>query len=236
MQVRRANKGDLKEVYKLYCDGFKDFKPSLPFEDKIINDETCYVLIYNAKIIGMIVAIPCWYNGVKGNQPHALTIAKEHRGNHLGLFFFNEMLKDRCSMGDRFSVMLPAYDFLYEYYSKLGFESIKANSIIIDRNSFIKYDGEVVKYEDRFKSFCFNSAIANGDYVQSNPCLICGCKSKDNNYIKVTDCLPDDSGIIKSLVKSKIYLPNENGNEKYGMIINYDGQVRQGIFPWLTNY
>ena len=206
MQVRRANKGDLKEVYKLYCDGFNDGAPSLPFSEKIINDETCYVLILNNKVIGMLVAIPCWYNDIKGNQPHALTIAKEYRGKHFGLYFFKEMLKDRYSVGDKFSVMLPAYDYLYSYYSKLGFEPIQAISKIVDMDSIIKYDGEILKYEDKFKYFCCKSAIANGDYVQSNPFFIVVQKSKDNNYIRVTDCLPDDLGVIKPLVKSKIYL------------------------------
>lgn len=235
--VRKVKPNELSLVHKLYKSGFDDKSADLPFEHKIIDAESCYVLMHINDIIGIIVAIPCNYDGEKGHQAHALTVDIKYRGKHLGLYLLSEMIKDRQLAGDKFSIMLPAYDSLYDYYSKLGYKAISARNQIISKNENIRYKGSLVEYSDSFKRYCLQSAEFNGSYIQKESCIICATKSNESDILSVFDCYPDKFGnIIYTLNhKSKIYLPDNNGIEKFGMIKNLDNKTRPGIFPWLTN-
>lgn len=143
----------------------------------------------------------------------------------------------RNRYGDKFSIMLPAYDNLYDYYSKLGYNAIAATSKIISQNENIICNNDLVEYADNFKKYCLQSAICNGSYIQKAPCIICTTYDVDSEIYTIFDCYPDICGnIIYTLkFKSKIYLPDNNGKEKFGMIKNLDKTNRNGIFPWLTN-
>lgn len=235
--VRKAKQNELYLIHKLYKMGFDDKCANLPFEYKIINTESCYVLMYLNNIIGIIIAIPCNYKGEKGHQAHALTIDYRYRGKHLGLYLFNEMIKDRQSIGDKFSIMLPANYGLYDYYSNLGYTAITAKSKIISYDEKVKYTGDLLIYSEKFMEYCLESARLNNGIVQEKPCIICATKTVDSNVMVVYDCYPDVQGNIHYKLdnKSKIYIPDENGDEVFGMIRNFDNKTRHGIFPWLTN-
>lgn len=235
--VRKMKIDELSLVKKLYQLGFDDESANLPFEYRIIDNESCYVLQNGANIIGMIVAIPCSYKGEKGHQAYALTIDAKFRGKHLGVYLLDEMVKNRKAAGDKFSIMLPAYDGLYDYYSTLGYNAIAATSKIISQNENLICNNDLVEYTDNFKKYCLQSAICNGSYIQKDPCIICTSYDAESGIHTIFDCYPDIYGsiIYKLSFKSKIYLPDNNGKEKFGMIKNLDKTNRNGIFPWLTN-
>lgn len=235
--VRKPKHNELPLILSLYKSGFVDECPDVPFKYNVISEETSYVLLHENKIIGMIVFIPCYYKGEKGHQAHALTIDKDYRGKHLGLYLFDEMIKERQLAGDKFSIMLPAYFGLYDYYSNLGYKAITAKSKIVSYGENIKYTGDLVIYSDKYKEYCLESAKLNSGIVQENPCIICSTKSVDSEIMIAYDCYPDVQGNIHYKLdnKSRIYIPDKNGNEVFGMIKNFDNKTRHGIFPWLTN-
>lgn len=236
-RVRPIKQNELSEVYELYKLGFADKCPYLPFEYGIINTETCYVLLLNDSIVGMVVTIPCNFNEEKGHQIHALTIRTNYRGEKLGLLLLDGVLRLRQTKGDKFSILVPAEERLYNYYSKLGYKTILATSKVLAANDKIIFTGGLIKYNDDFKAYCLQSAKLNDCYTQIDPCMMCAAKDNNSDTLLISDCFPDISGnIVNSLNhRIKIYLPDNNGKEKFGMVKNYDNKNRNGVFPWLTN-
>lgn len=236
-KVRSIKKDELSLVSELYKLGFNDKCPYLPFEYKIINTESRYVLLLNNTIIGMVVTIPCYYNKEKGHQIYALTIKNEFRGEKLGLLLLGEVLNYRKFIGDKFSILVPSNERLYNYYSKLGYKTISATSKVLAANDKIIFTGGLIKYNDDFKAYCLQSAKLNDCYTQIDPCMMCAAKDNNSDTLLINDCCPDISGNIANSLnhRIKIYLPDNNGKEKFGMVKNYDNKNRNGVFPWLTN-
>lgn len=236
-RVRQIKQDELSVVYELYKLGFDDKCPNLPFKYGIINTETCYVLLLNNSIIGMVVTIPCYFNEEKGHQIHALTIKNEFRGEKLGLLLLGEVLNYRKFIGDKFSILVPSNERLYNYYSKLGYKDIVTMGKVLAPNDKIVYTGGLVKYNDDFKTYCLQSAKLNNCYTQIDPCMICAEKEANLDTLSIIDCYPDMSGnIVNSLnYKIKIYLPDNHGNRRFGMAKSFDNKKRYGILPWLTN-
>lgn len=120
------------------------------FLDKCVN-KSCLGYFENDKLVSMLFLIDCTYCGCKGKYVYAVATDEKCRGRGYASSLINEA---KTQMSD-FLWLIPATESLFEYYSRLGFEtrlytdSRFENSIIFNESEEViaeLYDGSEFEY------------------------------------------------------------------------------------------
>ena len=236
IKIRKSLKSDIESLISIYKKCFpEDLSPQLPFKYKIISPDTCFVALYDNQVVAMLSAIPIKYGNDKGHQLFALATDPLYQKLGIATLLFNEVDKILKNVGSKFSILIPATESLYSYYKKQGYTNIPAKTITLMPQEKLHYPFKQIKYPNKFKTYCLNSAIQNNEEATYKGNLICGTP-KDKEVV-VYDYMPNSQGFIinKSKKTYSFRLPCNSSNEYFGMIKNFDNSIREGIFPLLSN-
>lgn len=131
-----------------------------------ISTEICYCIAEDEKLISALYLVPCSINFEERLQGHYLYGAStlpNYRGKGYMRRLINYALENAKQNGDRFSALLPAEKSLYNYYERLGYESLFTAKCFT-----IEYD-EIEDFNDKDK-LLINSSFDNIQQLRFNIC------------------------------------------------------------------
>lgn len=142
---------DREQIISLWQDVFGDSREDIEFFLDNCKNKSCLGYFADGKLVSMAFLIDCFYAFFKGQYIYAVCTDGLYRNNGFASLIINEAKK--C-MKD-FLWLIPAEDYLFDYYAKFGFEiklysdSAYANVIRFNEGKEIieyLYEGSVYKY------------------------------------------------------------------------------------------
>lgn len=140
-----------KQIISLWYDVFGDDEAYINYFLDSCKNKSCLGYFENDSLVSMLFMIECEYCGCKGEYLYAVCTEENYRGRGHAALLVEEAKK---YMSD-FLWLIPANESLFNYYSKLGFETkLFTASNYIDKVVFYEnneiaaelYDGSEFKY------------------------------------------------------------------------------------------
>ena len=149
MVITFAKKEDKDEIIALWQEAFLEKREDIePFVDEYFE---CFVLLKsNETVCSMLSMIPVFINDEKGRYIYAVATKKEYQNRGYSsklLEYVNEYINMN---NEKFSVLVPASDSLFDFYEKRGYNTINCiekNIISCDKIEEKKY--EIKKIEEK---------------------------------------------------------------------------------------
>ncbi len=136
IKLRKAEEKDINSLKELFKDVFNESEEALDlFFKRIYKLEICYVCYEGDELIAMVYIIPTTINSRKAGYLYAAATKDEYRGAGImkGLIHYALSIT-----AQEVCVTLPANDSLYDYYAKLGFKELTANTAEVSREELEK--------------------------------------------------------------------------------------------------
>jgi GNAT superfamily N-acetyltransferase len=246
------NSEQLKQIW-LSC--FED-KPEAV--DLFFSENKGQLSAYAAKLDGKAVAavylLKCSLNDLKAHYLCGAATLAQHRGQGIMTGLIEYALEDAKKDGDVFSLLFPASNSLYGYYSRLGYKAnCSAELKAFARNELEKLavgKSEIAADYEQLQLRCFknNFLLQNNNFIEfakkyyklygikvieSKSCLAFVEESSGKAEVFYA-AYCDFSELAKSLVENTtadsfliIDKAKENSNkEKYGMLLSLDENIK----------
>ena len=249
----KADFNDIPQLKALWISVFEEEKTAVDcFFDCNKNDFAMYCVKDSSKIVSALYLLPTLLNGQKAHYLCGAATLKEYRSNGIMGRLIEYALSDAHKNGDKYSLLLPANENLYHYYSKFGYtQDCSANRITLTRaqmktDAIAKVCAEI-DYE-KIQKNCYKSnfLLWNNKFIEfaKNYYGFYGVKfvcsensfalvSEDDGYADVFYSIYSDFEELNSLLLANFTSEKfvftgkfENAKtEKYGMIKPLDENV-----------
>lgn len=113
---------DTPQLKSLWANIFEEEKSAVDyFFDCNKDDFSAYCVKDNDKIVSALYLLPALLNGQKAHYLCGAATLHEYRNNGIMGKLIEYALNDAHKNGDKYSLLLPANDNLYSFYSKFGY-------------------------------------------------------------------------------------------------------------------
>ncbi len=207
LKLRVSEKEDVSSLKELFKSVFDENEKALElFFKRIFKPEICYVCYDGETLAAMVYIIPTTINSRKAGYLYAAATKDEFRGAGImkGLIHYALSIT-----AQEVCVTLPASDSLYDYYRKLGFAELTANTAQLSRSEI----------EKLAKPFELSELVVGGYCGIRNRALKDNFLFWNNNYI---DCAFE----YNALYGAKIIKNN------FGYAVAYD----EGEFCYVSEF
>lgn len=245
MVITFAKKEDKDEIIALWQEAFLEKREDIePFVDEYF--EYFVLLKRNETVCSMLSMIPVFINDEKGRYIYAVATKKEYQNRGYSsklLEYVNEYININ---NEKFSVLVPASDSLFDFYEKRGYNTINCiekNSITCDKIEENDYEIKTIDEKEYYSKRCDKlenytlikwsekdllniKNIYGGEflYIENIDALVFGFCYNKNFIAKEILCKNENLGYVFGTIKrefnpEKIEYVTE-GNEKFAMINN----------------
>ena len=138
---RSAEKSDIPRLKRLWLDCFDDSPDAVDlfFERNIFGDSyssgcRAYVAVLGDEAVAAVYLIVCSLNGERGHYMCGVATDERFRSRGIMRGLIGFALDRARHLGERFSLLFPSGDSLYDYYARLGYrEGCTARCVIVER-------------------------------------------------------------------------------------------------------
>lgn len=129
--------------------------------DKHFNNFVAYIAKDNSKIVSALYLIKCKLNGKNAHYLCGAGTSTQYRGKRIMGRLIEFALNDAKNDGDVYSVLMPASDSLYRFYTKFGYaKNCNAKIVKLSRNELesISVKGEKADCSiEKMQTVCFKN-------------------------------------------------------------------------------
>lgn len=243
MIITFAKKDDKDEILDLWQEAFLEKREDIePFVDEYF--EYFVLLKSNETVCSMLSMMPVFINDEKGRYIYAVATKKEYQNRGYSsrlLEYVNEYININ---NEKFSVLVPANDSLFDFYKKRGYNTISCvekNSIMCEKIAENDYEIKTIdekeyyqKRSEKLKNYTLIKwsekdllnikKIYGGEflYIEKADALIFGFCYNQKFIAKEILCEKENLEYVFGAIKRE-FSPEEinyvtKGNEKFAMI------------------
>lgn len=165
---------DKNQIIRLWQDVFGDSKEDIDFFLDNCHNKSCLGYFHENELVSMLFLIDCYYAGAKGKYIYAVCTDNRYRKKG----FASSLINEAKSFMNDFLWLIPAKNYLFEYYAEFGFETKLYTSY--EYEHIIKFDesSEITEYLYEGSSFDLPKGMMFS-YLNF-PCGCTGMKIKEN--------------------------------------------------------
>ena len=248
---RKANKNDIPKLKSLWIDTFDEAETAVNiFFDNTMSYTSVYCAESEEEIVSAVYLIHCKLNDKKAHYLCGASTNKAYR--KMGIM--SKLIKYALdNSGDEYSVLFPANESLYGFYSKLGYSpECTAKRCVISKQELLNMElnpninkNNILIQNNKFLDFAESYYSYYGIKVLKNEKEIIFADEKENcTEIFFLDYA--DSNALKSLIKKlnseKFILTLKSDDKnfdgeiiKYGMIKSINSEdIPQNVYIGIT--
>lgn len=147
--ISYAKSEDFYEIKELFIECFpehSDFNEY--FFEKLYEKENCILIKDNEKIVSMLQMLK--YKSSYGDVTYIFGVAtsKNHRKKGYAEKLMQKSFDISKSLGHKFSVLIPAKDWLYDFYAKYGYKATFSCDVVSCKNENVENISRFMQKED----------------------------------------------------------------------------------------
>lgn len=149
----KSDKNDISQLKKLWLDCFDDTKEAV---DLFFNENRSILRAFcakdNDKIVAALYLLNAELNGYKAHYLCGASTKADYRSKGIMKKLIEYALETARQDGDKFSLLMPANESLYDYYARFGYSAeCSVSKKLYSRDELLNFDGYGTKTEYDFE-------------------------------------------------------------------------------------